>query len=84
MLAFLRRQELFVLDLGSGNLRYHHIFHNFLRQQMSPEQCRSLHLRAGEFFLSSPGHGRRPLSLPPGARTPKAWHPYWISTAIPC
>jgi LuxR family transcriptional regulator, maltose regulon positive regulatory protein len=52
MLAFLRRQELFVLDLGSGNLRYHHIFHNFLRQQMSPEQCRSLHLRAGEFFLS--------------------------------
>ena len=52
MLAFLRRQELFVLDSGEGSLRYHHIFHNFLRQQMPQEQRRHLHLRAGEYYRS--------------------------------
>ena len=50
MLSFLRRQELFVLDSGEGSLRYHHIFHNFLRQQLTAEQRRPLHLRASEYF----------------------------------
>jgi len=38
MLAYLRRQDLFVVETASDSLRYHHIFHNFLRQQTPLEQ----------------------------------------------
>ena len=31
MLAYLRRQDLFVVETSGDSLRYHHIFHNFLR-----------------------------------------------------
>ena len=33
MLAYLRRQDLFIVETADGVVRYHHIFHNFLRQQ---------------------------------------------------
>jgi ATP/maltotriose-dependent transcriptional regulator MalT/DNA-binding SARP family transcriptional activator len=50
MLAYLRRQELFVVDLEDGSLRYHHIFHSFLRQLANPGQRRRWHQRAGVFY----------------------------------
>jgi ATP/maltotriose-dependent transcriptional regulator MalT/DNA-binding SARP family transcriptional activator len=53
MLAYLRRQELFVVDLGDGELRYHHIFHSFLRQIANPDQLQHWHQRAGAFYRSS-------------------------------
>jgi LuxR family transcriptional regulator, maltose regulon positive regulatory protein len=52
MLAFLRRQDLFVVDLGNDSLRYHHIFHQFLRQMVSPEQMQIFHARAAAFYTS--------------------------------
>ena len=38
MLAYLRRQDLFIVETAEGVMRYHHIFHNFLRQQSTFEQ----------------------------------------------
>ncbi|MBI5966038.1 MAG: AAA family ATPase [Chloroflexi bacterium] len=52
MLAYLRRQDLFVVETSEGHLRYHHIFHNFLRQQ-SPNEKRDLWNRdAAQYFIS--------------------------------
>lgn len=69
MLAYLQRQELFVFDQGSViagynisvlesgakeiRLRYHNIFHRFLRQQAPLEQRRIWHSVAANFFLAS-------------------------------
>lgn len=53
MLAYLRRQELFVVDTAGDALRYHHIFHNFLRQQASPNQRRTWNMLAANYFQSS-------------------------------
>jgi LuxR family transcriptional regulator, maltose regulon positive regulatory protein len=50
MLAYLRRQELFVVETAGDVLRYHHIFHNFLRGQADPEQQRAWNLKAAEYF----------------------------------
>jgi ATP/maltotriose-dependent transcriptional regulator MalT len=52
MLAYLRRQDLFVVGTAGGALRYHHIFHNFLRQQADPEQRRVWN-RLAALFLES-------------------------------
>lgn len=50
MLAYLRRQELFVVDLGDGSMRYHHIFHSFLIQQASADQRVLWNQRAAKFY----------------------------------
>jgi LuxR family maltose regulon positive regulatory protein len=50
MLAFLRRQDLFVVETAGDALRYHHIFHNFLRQQAMPEQRRIWNRLAADYF----------------------------------
>lgn len=50
MLAYLRRQELFVVETAGDALRYHHIFHNFLREQAAPSQQRSWNLQAAGYF----------------------------------
>ncbi len=50
MLAYLQRMELFVIETAGGSLRYHHIFHDFLRQQASPEQRIKWNLLAAEYF----------------------------------
>ena len=50
MLAYLRRQDLFVVETAGNTLRYHHIFHNFLRQQTSPEQRRIWSRMAADHF----------------------------------
>jgi DNA-binding SARP family transcriptional activator len=50
MLAYLRRQDLFVVETAGDALRYHHIFHNFLRQQASSEQRRTWNYLAANYF----------------------------------
>lgn len=50
MLAYLRRTELFVVEQGDSNLRYHHIFHDFLRQMLSAERRSALHAYAAQIF----------------------------------
>jgi ATP/maltotriose-dependent transcriptional regulator MalT/DNA-binding SARP family transcriptional activator len=50
MLAYLRRIDLFLVDLGDGTLRYHHIFHSFLEQLTDPAARRATHLLAAAHF----------------------------------
>ena len=50
MLAYLRRIDLFLVDLGDGSLRYHHIFHSFLEQLTDPAARRITHLLAADYF----------------------------------
>ena len=56
MLAYLRRQDLFVVETADGALRYHHIFHNFLRQQSSQEQRGRWHQIAAQYFMTRKDH----------------------------
>jgi LuxR family maltose regulon positive regulatory protein len=51
MLAYLRRQDLFVVETAEGTLRYHHIFHNFLRQQSTPDQRLQWNHAAADYFI---------------------------------
>jgi DNA-binding SARP family transcriptional activator len=53
MLAYLRRQDLFVVETAGDALRYHHIFHNFLRQQASTDQRRDWNLLAAGYFRAN-------------------------------
>jgi len=52
MLAYLRRQDLFVIETAGGTLRYHHIFHNFLRQQGALKERLSWNRLAADYFQS--------------------------------
>lgn len=52
MLAYLRRQDLFVAETSAGALRYHHIFHNFLRQQSPTETRTQWHRDAAQYFIA--------------------------------
>ncbi len=52
MLAYLRRQDLFVAETAVSSLRYHHIFHNFLRQQSPTETRTKWHRDAATYFIS--------------------------------
>ncbi|NTU55481.1 MAG: transcriptional regulator [Anaerolineales bacterium] len=52
MLAYLRRQDLFVAETAAGTLRYHHIFHNFLRQQSPVETRTKWHHGAAQYFIA--------------------------------
>ncbi len=51
MLEYLMENGLFVVDLGEGHVRYHHLFQEFLQQQLSPEETRQAHLRAAQCFV---------------------------------
>ncbi|MEM4381731.1 MAG: BTAD domain-containing putative transcriptional regulator [Candidatus Caldarchaeum sp.] len=52
ILRYLNERSLFVVDLGSNAYRYHHLFHDFLKQraQGHPERWRALHRRAAEIY----------------------------------
>ena len=50
MLAYLRRQDLFIIENAEGVMRYHHIFHNFLRQQSTFEQRQKWNRIAADYF----------------------------------
>lgn len=51
LLARLRDLDLFVIELGERHYRYHHLFHDFLRQRPTdPVGLRARHRRAARFF----------------------------------
>lgn len=53
MLARVRERDLFIVALGGEHYRYHHLFHDFLRErarQMDPAAARERHRRAAEFY----------------------------------
>lgn len=54
MLAYLRRQELFVVEHADGTLRYHPIFQSFLRSLLQNgypvEHLRQLHQRLADYY----------------------------------
>ena len=50
MLAYLKRQDLFVSETSGRVLRYHHIFHSFLRQLTPNAQRIQWHLNAAAYF----------------------------------
>lgn len=53
MLAYLRERDLFVTALGSEHYRYHHLFHDFLREyatRLDAEAVRARHRCAAEFY----------------------------------
>ncbi len=52
MLDYLVRQDLFVVNLGNKSLRFQHIFHQLLRQQVDEKQKMIWHRRGAEFFAS--------------------------------
>jgi len=53
MLAYLRRQDLFIVESAGESLRFHHIFHNFLRQQAADAQRQKWNQLAADIFLKS-------------------------------
>ena len=69
LLTYLQRQELFVVETAGGNLRYHHVFHNFLRQQASNEQRNQWNLLAAEYFQA----GNQPDEAVYHFQAAKAW-----------
>ena len=52
VLSYLRRQDLFVVETAGGILRYQNIFHDYLRQQISPDESQRWNQLAAEYFLS--------------------------------
>lgn len=50
ILRYLRESGLFVVDLGDGMVRYHHLFHDLLRHQLSDVEAMAMHQRAAQYF----------------------------------
>ncbi len=52
MLDYLIRQDLFVVNLGNKSLRFQHIFHQLLRQQVDEKQKAIWHGRGAKFYAA--------------------------------
>jgi LuxR family maltose regulon positive regulatory protein len=52
LLAYLHDRDLFLVELGTSESRYHHLFHDFLRGQLTPGQASELHHRAADYYRS--------------------------------
>ncbi|MBP7998535.1 MAG: tetratricopeptide repeat protein [Chloroflexi bacterium] len=50
ILNYLLENGLFVVDLGEGHLRYHHLFRELLSQQLTPEMQQNGHRHAAAYF----------------------------------
>ncbi|MEZ4517369.1 MAG: BTAD domain-containing putative transcriptional regulator [Chloroflexota bacterium] len=50
ILRYLRESGLFVVDLGDGTVRYHHLFHELLRHQLASDQAMTMHERAARYY----------------------------------
>ncbi len=50
ILRYLVDNELFVVELGDGHVRYHHVFRELLGHQMPLEEAQSTHLKAADCF----------------------------------
>ncbi len=46
ILSHLLESGLFVVDLGDGHVRYHHLFHDFLQHRLLPETAQETHRQA--------------------------------------
>lgn len=53
ILRTLLESGLFVVDMGAGHLRYHHIFHEFLCRQTQEKALQALHRRAATCYLDN-------------------------------
>jgi LuxR family maltose regulon positive regulatory protein len=52
LLNYLDDRDLFLIDLGEKQSRYHHLFRDFLQSQISSERASELHQRAVVYFRS--------------------------------
>ena len=50
MLRYLLENGLFVVDLGEGYVRYHHLFRDLLLGQLTPAEARSVHQKAAAYY----------------------------------
>lgn len=50
MLAYLHERDLFIVDLGDGHARYHHLFRDLLLNQLDPAAALQLNFRAGQIL----------------------------------
>jgi LuxR family transcriptional regulator, maltose regulon positive regulatory protein len=50
ILRYLLEKGLFVVDLGGGHLRYHHLFRDFLRHQLAAAAAAAAHRRAAACY----------------------------------
>ncbi len=50
LLAYLQERDLFVVELGEGQGRYHHLFHEFLKQRLAPKAAQALQARAAHYY----------------------------------
>ena len=50
MLTYLHENDLFIVDLGDGHTRYHHLFRELLLNQLNPATTQKLHLRAAHIL----------------------------------
>mgnify|MGYP001465316065 CR=1 FL=1 len=55
LLRLLRDRDLFVVELGEQHYRYHHVFHEFLRQQLGPTATDGHRLAAAYFAARGEG-----------------------------
>jgi LuxR family maltose regulon positive regulatory protein len=51
-LSYLDNRDLFIIELGENQSRYHHLFRDFLQSQLSPERASDLHQCAVDYFRS--------------------------------
>jgi ATP/maltotriose-dependent transcriptional regulator MalT/DNA-binding SARP family transcriptional activator len=51
ILRYLLESGLFVVDLGEGHVRYHHLFRDFLCHRLTAQAARAAHFRAAECWL---------------------------------
>jgi DNA-binding SARP family transcriptional activator len=56
LLRYLLESGLFVVDLGDGHVRYHHLFHDFLRHRLTSQAAREAHLTAAACFRQRDEH----------------------------
>jgi LuxR family maltose regulon positive regulatory protein len=60
LLSYLHERDLFVVDLGDGHSRYHHLFQSFLRNRLAVDRARQLDRSAADYF-SSVGEDERAI-----------------------
>lgn len=52
LLRYLRENGLFLVDLGDGHLRYHHLFRDLLHHQLAPDRRQLWHQKAASLYLA--------------------------------
>lgn len=53
ILTYLHDHGLFIVDLGEGHARYHHLFRDLLLNQLDPATARRLHLQAARLLADA-------------------------------